>query len=565
MRGVRDSERALRGSGTPSMRQKRFLPSCWRVVLQAAVLVLAAAWIYSPVYHGEFLWDDHTLITDNWMVQSGSLGGLAAIWTEPDGPDYFPLTYTALWLQWKVFGNSPTGYHITTIALHALSGLLLWALLAQLKLPGSWLAAIVFTVHPVCVESVAWISEIKNTLSLPFFLLSCLFWVKQDDSEQAKASSRWYAGSIITFLLALLAKPSMVGLPLLTLLYAWWKRQRITGHDLKRMAPLFLLALVMGLVTVWFQHERAIREEVLPAGGAISRMVIAGMAIVFYAIAIVWPMRLIPVYPQWSAEPVQAWHMLPWLGLALIGYVSWQFRSTWGKHVILATGFFLLMIAPVLGLVDMSFMRISWVSDHFLYLPMIGPIACLVCGAVGLAQSGGENLSRLCLSIIIMVSVVLGAASFQDAKHWQTSHDLWSHTAALNPNAWPAYVWLGDEQFEAGHFENASRLYARAAEKSPLFRSMARYRDRVIEILLRQRRYVEAIDLCKKELNGNAERGKEVIAGGKAFDKSLSIEKVKRLVRELQQAGCEDEGLRLFCSAIEFMSAESGLDPSQKR
>ena len=107
--------------------------------------------------------------------------------------------------------------------------------------------------------------------------------------------------------------------------------------------------------------------------------------------------------------------------------------------------------------------------------------------------------------------------------------------------------------------------YARAAEKSPLFRSMARYRDRVIEILLRQRRYVEAIDLCKKELNGNAERGKEAIAGGKAFDKSLSIEKVKRLVRELQQAGCEDEGLRLFCSAIEFMSAESGLDPSQKR
>jgi hypothetical protein len=559
MRAVRDSERALRGSGTPSMRQKRFLPSWWRVVLQAAVLVLAAAWIYSPVYHGEFLWDDHTLITDNWMVQSGSLGGLAAIWTEPDGPDYFPLTYTAMWIQWIMFGDDPTGYHLTTIALHALSGLLLWALLAQLKLPGSWLAAVVFTVHPVCVESVAWISEIKNTLSLPFFLLSCLFWVKQDDSEQTRASSWWYTGSIITFLLAMLAKPSMVGLPLLTLLYAWWKRQRIAGHDLKRMAPLFLLALVMGLVTVWFQHERGIREEVLPAGGAISRIAIAGIAVVFYAISIVWPVGLIPVYPQWSAEPVQAWHMLPWLGLALVGYVSWQFRSTWGKHVIFATGFFLLMVAPVLGFVDMSFMRISWVSDHFLYLPMIGPIACLVCGAVGLSQSGGETLSRLCFSIITMVSVVLGAASFQDAKHWRTSHDLWSHTAALNPNAWPAYVWLGDEQFEAGHFENASRLYAHAAEISPLFRSMARYRDRVIEILLRQRRYSEAIDIFDKKLKGSINRGSDVIPEGQTSEKTHSIEKAKKVARELLRDGCEDQGLQLVLKTLENISSETSF------
>ena len=162
---------------------------------------MAVAWIYAPVYHGEFLWDDNILVTDNWMVQSGSLGGLAAIWVEPDGPDYFPLTYTALWLQWQAFGENPSGYHLVNIALHAISGLLLWWLLAHLKLPGAWLAAVVFAVHPVCVESVAWISEIKNTLSLPLFLLACLCWVRQDEAGSGRMlipCHTWAAGTQAT-------------------------------------------------------------------------------------------------------------------------------------------------------------------------------------------------------------------------------------------------------------------------------------------------------------------------------------------------------------------------------
>lgn len=535
-------------------------PSLQTALLRGAVLVLATAWIYSPVYHGEFLWDDSVLVTDNWMVQSGSLGGLAAIWVEPDGPDYFPLTYTALWLQWQAFGDNPTGYHLVNIGLHALSGLLLWGLLHQLKLPGAWLAALIFTVHPVCVESVAWISEIKNTLSLPLFLLACWCWVRQDDCQQPSARNWWYCGSLLAFLLALLAKPTMVGLPLLTLLYAWWQRQTVSRQDLLRMLPMLLLAVGMGLVTVWFQQERAIAGEPLPIGGPLSRLAVAGLAIAFYLATIVWPVGLIPVYPQWSVQPVEAWQLLPWAGLAVVGWVSWRHRSGWGRHVIMAGGFFLLMVAPVLGFVDMAFMRISWVSDHFLYLPMIGPLVGLVAWFVSELRTRGQRFASggiVCCGLLVLL---LAGMSHAAAEHWANRQNLWTHVVQVNENAWPAHLVLAEAQLAQRNFEAAYQFHKRAAEIRPQLQSFQKYRDILIEILVRSGRYSEALTaidaiLLSEELGQS--RLIPLIQAPLAMNSTKTIQVAKHIADELLNDH-HDEELNVFYAGLLLRSGETG-------
>lgn len=525
-------------------------------LLKAAVLVLATAWIYSPVYHGEFLWDDSVLVTDNWMVQSGSLGGLAAIWVEPDGPDYFPLTYTALWLAWMAFGEDPTGYHLVNIALHAISGLLLWRLLTQLQLPGAWLAALVFTVHPVCVESVAWISEIKNTLSLPFFLLACLCWVRQDEAPTAAARNRWYGGAVLAFLLALLAKPTMVGLPLLTLVYAWWKRQTLTRQDLLLMVPLLLVAVAMGLVTIWYQQERAIGDEVLPIGGPLSRLAVAGMAIAFYLVTIVWPVGLMPVYPQWSVQPVEPWQLLPWVGLAGAAWFSWKYRGRWGRHVILAGGFFLLMIAPVLGFVDMAFMRFSWVSDHFLYLPMIGPIALIV-GGLTTSQRIRTELARLLSMSSGLAIFFLVIVSHAAAANWVDTITLWTYTLEGNPNAWPAHLTLGNERLANDDVGAAFHYYSRAGELFKPLRKTRHYRSALVETLIKQRKYIEALQTLEGFLREDNWQGSQTANTCPDYEMLAVLQKAKQTVQQLRQTNDDDEQLLLVQGRLFLLAGET--------
>ena len=166
------------------------------LLFRAGLILLAVLWIYSPTYHGEWLWDDDSILTANPVVQSASLQGLVSLWVGPTGADYFPLSYTALWAQWPFFGLNSTGYHAVTILLHASGALLLWRLLVVMRIPGAWLAGALFAIHPVCVESVAWVSEIKNTISLPLFLLAAIFFARHDEAATVPAAHVATAPSI---------------------------------------------------------------------------------------------------------------------------------------------------------------------------------------------------------------------------------------------------------------------------------------------------------------------------------------------------------------------------------
>ena len=445
-------------------------------LLRAAVIVLAVLWVYSPAYHGDWLWDDDQLLTANPTVQSRSLRGLAKLWFDPDGADYFPLSYSALWAQWPLFGPLPTGYHVTSILLHAASSLLVWRLFSRMRIPGAWLGGMLFAIHPLCVESVAWVSETKNTLSMPLFLLSCIFWVEQDEDPPGARRERCYRLSILCFLFAMFAKTSMVAMPVVLLLHAWWKRGEITSRDVLRTAPFFLVSLALGVITIIYQHGRAIGSEkilvddLLSVNGFLQRTAVAGMAILFYLWKTIAPFNLLPIYPRW--EVPQAWQFLAWLVIGGAAAWIWRHRGTaarpdWGRHAAFGLGFFLLMVAPVLGFVTISYMRITWVADHFIYLPMLGVIALLAAAAATWYGTAEQRARPLFLAGAATVLAVLAIATFVYAGAWSSEDALWTHTLAINENAWQAHNRLGAKKFARNEVEAAHYHFTRSTALRP--------------------------------------------------------------------------------------------------
>jgi tetratricopeptide (TPR) repeat protein len=434
-------------------------------LLKVVVIFVACFWIYSPVYDGEWLWDDDYLLTNNADVQAAD--GLGRLWFAPATADYLPLTMSVLWLQWRFFGLDSTGYHIVSILLHALASCLLWGLLRQMRLQAAWFAGLIFAVHPLGVESVAWISELKNTLSLPFFLAAAWCVVR---FEQGSGRCFYFA-ALGLFLAAMLGKSSVVMFPCVMLLHAWWLRGRISWHDILRSAPFFLISLLLGLITLHFQLNRAIGDEPIPIGGFDSRLAIAGMALLFYLTKIFWPLTLLPIYPQWKANPPEAYQFLPWLLIIGAFVFFWMRRKTWGRHALMAFGFYFITILPVLGFVAMSYMRVGWVADHFLYIPMIGIIA-LAAAATGSAFARASDTGKQILfSGGILVAGGLTLLSHNYAAIWENEDKMWSYTLRHNWDCWQAHNRLGAREFNRGkidvalpHFREAVRLRPDLAE-----------------------------------------------------------------------------------------------------
>ena len=250
-----------------------------RACLQGLALVALTLLAYVPAMRSGFVWDDDAFLTDNPLIRDPD--GLRRIWASTEPPDYFPLTSTMLWVEWRLWGGHPAGYHVVNVVLHALGCLLAWRVLLRLGVAGAWLAALAFALHPVNVESVAWITERKNTLPLVLYLLSALLFLRGDE-QPAPGGGPARAASLAAFLLALLAKTSVAILPPVLLLCAWWRRRRVSALDLRRTAPHFALAAVLGLVTAWYQGHRAIGPVVVRDDGFASRLAIAGRAVWFY-------------------------------------------------------------------------------------------------------------------------------------------------------------------------------------------------------------------------------------------------------------------------------------------
>jgi Flp pilus assembly protein TadD len=361
---------------------------------------------------------------------------LLSVWFTTD----FPLTTVVFWWQWLAWGANSTGFHVVNVLLHATGAVLVWRVLARLQIPGSGLAALLFAVHPVCVASVAWIAELKNTLSLPFFLLSVLWFLRGDDEAAgapgAKAG-RWHWLSVGAFLLALLSKTSTVMLPVVLLGCAWWRRGCVTRRDLWRVAPYFLLAAGFGALTIWFQAHGAIKGVTVQTEGIGGRLAGAGVALWFYLGKALWPLNLNMIYPRWDSA---AWGVAAYLPVLLWGAMlacCWRFRRGWGRPVLFALGGFTVVLFPVLGFFDMFFLTMSRVSDHFQYVALIAVLALV---AAGLSEVRFRRVLGVAESFLV---AALALSTAHRAKVFASEEGLWRDTLAKNPAAWCAHANLG--------------------------------------------------------------------------------------------------------------------------
>jgi tetratricopeptide (TPR) repeat protein len=431
------------------------------VAIGALAILVACAFIYQPALHGAWLWDDDQDIPLNAVLRDPA--GWWKIWFAPAGVDYFPLKSTVQWLAWQVSRDDVTGYHALNIALHAVNALLVWRLLAKLGVRFAWFAGLLFAVHPLAVESVAWIAELKNTLSLPPLLLALCAWI-DFDTHRRRAD---YIRAIVWFVAALLCKPTVVMLPVVLLLHAWWKRGRIGRAGLAASAPFFAASLAIGLLTMHFQYGRAIGAATITSGGFLSRLAGAGLATAFYFSKFLVPAGLMPVYPRWEIDPPAPGQFVPLLIIALAFGWFWQKRATWGRHALLGGGFILLNLLPVLGLVRMAYLWVAAVADHFAYVSLVG--------AAGLAAAGLAELHRR-LAPALRPWSVAGALGILMLLSWQSRayagvfrgpFALWTYAVEHNPRAPVVHNNLGNALLATGAVDAAITHYVEAVRLDP--------------------------------------------------------------------------------------------------
>ncbi len=433
----------------------------------ALLIVLAVLAAYWPAMSGGFLWDDDIWITEDPTGSTARLiradDGLYSIWFTTQATDYWPLTNTAFWLQWRLWGMDPTGYRVTNILLHAVGSVLVWRVLRLLQVPGAWLGAVLFAIHPVTVASVAWISELKNCLSFPLYAAALLAWLRFEHSGRRL----WYAISLFTFLLALAAKTSTVALPIVLLGLAWWRRGKIAWQDVLRSIPFFVFSLAMALATVWFQIGRNIGEEVVRPEGLLSRLAASGWVVWFYVYKAFLPLRLAMIYPRWDVDPTNAIAWLPLAALIALLTIFWRYRKSWGRPMIVALGYFVVTLGPVLGIIGMSFHQHSLVSDHFQYLALPAVTTLLAAAMVTLARF--SRWRRIVMGAAMTLLFVCFVLTRQRAEVFQTQENLWRDTLAQNPVAFSAHNNLGSALADLRRFEEAVPHYQAALRIKPDF------------------------------------------------------------------------------------------------
>jgi len=423
--------------------------------LLGACLVLAAFLCYIPAVGAGFVWDDDLLVTENPLVKGAD--SLPYIWASAAATDYTPLTTTAFWLQWRLWGDNPAGYHLVNILLHALGAILLWRVLSRLAIPGAWLGALLFAVHPVNVASVAWIAELKNALSLPFYLAAIGSYLRFLETR----SVRPYLLALAAAACALLCKGSTVILPVVLLLCAWWKQPRITRREALPLLPFFLLSCTTAIVTIRFQ-ARVIDTGVVPIPLA-SRIARAGHAIWFYLGKDLCPVALCPIYPKWPLDH----SFLPLVAAAFLAWALWIGKKRWGRGPLFAWAYFITALLPVLGLLNMTFLDQAWVADWWQQLAL--PAVTAVAGAVfaGLWRSAQPSRQSALGVTIGCVVLLLGAQTWSEASSYESMETLCRRALAANPDAWSAHNNLGDVLNSEGQLNEAAREYEAALRLKP--------------------------------------------------------------------------------------------------
>src|SRR5215471_17876705 len=467
----------------------------WKSIWFGAALVVVTLVGYLPAaLRAGFIWDDDDYVTANRLLTAPD--GLRRIWFSFDSPSqYFPLVYTTFRVEHALWGLNPSGYHWVNILLHVVNALLVWRLLVRLSVPGAWLAAAIFSLHPVQVESVAWVTELKNVLMGCFFLLTLLSWLAFVD-ERTKRPWLFYGLALCLYALALSAKTTACTLPAALLLILWLKRKRVDWKRLLQLVPFILLGVGMGLLTIWWERFHQGTRGPLFSLSPMERTLIASRAIWFYLSKLFWPSSLTFIYPQWTIRPT---HLLDygWLmALAALGVMIYLVRRYVGRGVEVAAAFFVLTLSPVLGFIMLYTFRYTFVADHYQYLASIGPIALAAAGTATLAATW-KGSRRLILGSAVCVVGILAALTWHQTKIYNNLETLWRDTLAKNPAAWLAHTNLGGALARQGKLAEAIEQYEQALQLKP---DEAEAYTNLGGVLARQGKLTEAVQNCERAL-----------------------------------------------------------------
>ena len=446
--------------------------------LAAGLLVAVALIAYSPVLHSGFVWDDDVALTKNPLVQAPD--GLYRAWCTTDAPDYWPVTLTTFWLEWRVWGANPLGYHLVNLALHAAEVLLFWRILVRLRIPGAWLGALLFAVHPVNVESVAWVTQRKNLMAMLFYLASLWAFLRGGWAEEGGRRPGWYAASLAAFVLAMLSKGSVAILPLVLLGIVAWRR-RLAARDALWAGPFFLAAGALTVVNVWFQAHHLAAAEVIRHATPLERLLGAGAVVWFYLSKAVLPLNLVFFYPLWHVDAGRALWYLPLL--AALGATGWLWRRS--RPAFFAWLYFGAALVPVMGFTDVYYMKFSLVADHYAHLALLG-VAAL--GGYGLSRWRARDPRADAFAAALVAS--LAFLTCRQCLAYASAESLARETIRRNPEAWLAHDNLGVALGQDNRLPEAEAEFREAIRLKP---DWAEARSNLGVMLVREQRVDEGI------------------------------------------------------------------------
>ena len=538
MRGRRASTKVatkcVQVQGPPSWLRRDWF---WGLILTLLVIL-----VYTPVWKAGFVWDDNEILTANPCIV-GPLG-LKEIWTT-SAADICPLTLSTFWVEHALWGLNPLPYHLVNVLLHGACALLLWQVLRSLRVQGAWLGAALWALHPLVVESVAWVTETKNTESGLFFLLSIFFfvrWLKAKDLPRGDGNAWNYALTLLFAALAMASKSSTVILPVVLCLCAWWLDGRWRWRNVVRVFPTVLMAIAAGAVSIWTQRlalERTVSDPQWARTWP-ERLVAAGDAIWFYLSKLLWPHPLITIYPRWQIDANQWVSYLPLLTAIVMLSIFWLKRELWSRACFFALAYFLVALLPVLGLIDNSIFRLSLVFDHLQYLASIGPLALVGAGLVLLSNVTIPKKRWLQTSLCGAMLLVLGMASWQRALVYENDEALWTDTLVKNPDCWSGHNNLGNDLIRKGQLDEALVHLQKALEIYPNFLEA---HNSLGEALLRKGQVDEAVAQYREALEINPHY----------------VDAHYNLGNALLQKGQLDEAIAQLQKALEFNSEDADV------
>ena len=427
-------------------------PRMLRIIPPAALLLMAAV-AYYPAYFAGFVWDDVIFLD---APQVASFSGLWDIWFNPaDGVregHYWPVVYTSFWLDHKLWGFNPAGFHTVNVLLHGVVSVLLWRLLARLAVPGAWLAAAVFALHPTHVEAVAWTIARKDLLASLFYLLAASYWLRYDEHSQTGD----YLKMLALFAAGMLSKSFVITLPAAILIWAWWKRGRADGRDFKRVAPLFLTGMVIAAYDISFFNSRVVIEFDYPLA---ERLVIAAKSLWFYPAKLLWPDPLPVIYPKWDTSPASPLNWLPATAAIALTAVLWRARRRIGRGPLAAALFFAVTVSPMLGLAVNSYMLYAFTADRYAYLASAGLIAVLTAAAVLAYKRLPPAAGRAAQTLAVLLLACYGVLTWQQTQVFRNDISLFTHIISVNPAAHSAHYNLGKALMDARRLEEAEAAY----------------------------------------------------------------------------------------------------------